>query len=277
MTWPLLERELRRALRHRRERQIRLWVTVIFAALACLFLLTNAGEIRSGWGAEFSHLLLLGGMILILQVPSYTAGVFAEERRNQTLGLLFLCGIGGAQLFLSKTLGAALVSFSRLLLLYPFLAIAFLGGGLSTDSFLAITCSLPVTLLFVFSVCVFASVCCREESTALALAVVLAFSLCLPVPLWLRISPDPINSLANQLLVLSPARATYLAATQLSTGSMAEFWTAALVSLLWSGLLLTAAAFVLERVWQDQPDRLSDSGWRARWSRWLRGNLPWRR
>jgi ABC-type transport system involved in multi-copper enzyme maturation permease subunit len=276
MTWPLLERELRRALRHRRERQIRLWGTVICAALASLFLLVNAGGNR-GWGMEFSHLLLFGGLILILQVPSYTAGVFAEERRNQTLGLLFLCGIGGTQLFLSKTLGAALVSFSRLLLLYPFLAIAFLGGGLSADLFLAITCSLPVTLLFVFAVCVFASVCCREESTALALAVALAFSLCLPVPLWLRISPDPINSLANQLLVISPARAPYLAATQLSTGSMAEFWTAATISLLWSGLILAAAAFVLERVWQDQPDRGAGGGGRAQWSRWLRGDWNWRR
>jgi len=251
-----------------------LWGTLGCAAVATLFLLSGGGSGTANWGKLFNQLLFWGGLVIILQVPSYTVGIFTEERRNQTLGLLFLCGIGSLPLFLSKTLGAALVSFSRLLLLYPFLAIAFLGGGLSLDMFLATTCSLPVALLFVFAVCVLASALCREESTAMFVAGLLAFGLCLPIPLWQRLATDPANSFANQLLFLSPARAPFLAATHLTTGTITEFWTALVISLLWSGLLLTSAGFVLSRVWQDQPDRLATAGGR-RWSPWVRGDARW--
>jgi ABC-type Na+ efflux pump permease subunit len=277
MTWPLIERELRAALRKRQLHQMRLWGTLACVAVAMLFLLFGSGPGRADWGRNFNQLLFWGGLILILQVPAYTVGIFAEERRNQTLGLLFLCGIKPVELFVSKTLGSALVSFSRLLLLYPFLAISFLGGGLSLDMFVATTCSLPVAMLFVFAVCVMASVLCREESTAMLVAVLLAFGLCLPVPLWQRLAVDPTNSLANQLLIFSPARGPFLAATHLSKGTMAEFWTATMISLGWSALLLAAAAFVLGRVWQDQTDRLAADNWRARWLRRVRGDALWRR
>lgn len=276
MTWPLIERELRTALRKPQLRQTRTSGTLACAALAALFLLIG-GSGATAWGKEFSRLLFWGGLLIILQVPTYTVGIFTEERRNQTLGLLFLCGIRPGDLFLSKTLGAALVSFSRLLMLYPFLALAFLGGGLSVDMFTAITISLPVVLLFVFSVCVLASVLCREDSTAMMLAGLLAFGICLPAPLWHRLIADPANTLAHQLLVLSPVRAPYLAATSVSSGTMGEFWTAAFISLGWSMLLLTLAAFVLGRVWQDQPDRLATAGWRAQWSQRVRGDAAWRR
>jgi ABC-type transport system involved in multi-copper enzyme maturation permease subunit len=180
MTLPLIERELRAALRQRKIIQTRLWGTVICAAVALLFLIFGGPSGGGDWGRDFNQLLLIGGLVLIAQVPGYTVGIFSEERRNQTLGLLFLCGIGGAELFLSKTLGAALVSFSRLLLLYPFLALAFLGGGLSLDMFVATTCGLPVAMLFIFAVCVLASVLCRDETTAMLVAILLGLGLCLP-------------------------------------------------------------------------------------------------
>jgi hypothetical protein len=275
MTLPLIERELRAALRQRKIIQTRLWGTVICAAVALLFLIFGGPSGGGDWGRDFNQLLLIGGLVLIAQVPGYTVGIFSEERRNQTLGLLFLCGIGGAELFLSKTLGAALVSFSRLLLLYPFLALAFLGGGLSLDMFVATTCGLPVAMLFIFAVCVLASVLCRDETTAMLVAILLGLGLCLPTMVWQRLAP--LSALANDLLVLSPARAPFLAATNLRGGTMTEFWTATMGSLLWSGLLLTVAALVLARVWQDQPERLAANGWRARWWQWVRGNAAWRR
>jgi ABC-type Na+ efflux pump permease subunit len=272
MNWPLIERELRRALRVQKIQQVRAWGTVGCAALACLFMLTGASSRGQGWGREFNSLLFLGGLVLIAQVPKYTVGIFAEERRNHTLGLLFLCGIGPLQLFLSKTLGAALVSFSRLLLLYPFLAIAFLGGGLSWQMFVATTCSLPLLLAYVFAVCVFASVLCREESTAMFVAVAIGAALAaLPVAFnWLCGG-------GQTLLLLSPASAPYLAANRLSTGTIQDFAWAALYSIGWTLALLAAAATVLARVWQDKPDHVAIGSWQARLAEAIRGNATWRR
>ena len=210
--------------------------------------------------------------MLIAQVPKYTVGIFAEERRNQTLGLLFLCGIGPLQLFLSKTLGAALVSFSRLLLLYPFLALAFFGGGLSWQMFVATTCSLPLLLAYVFAVCVFASVLCREESTAMFVAVLVGSGIAaMPVALnWLCGG-------GQVLLLVSPGYAPYLAAKHLSARTLQEFTSAAVFSAGWTLALLVAAAAVLGRVWQDQPDRFAADNWRTRLTEAVRGNSVWRR
>jgi hypothetical protein len=218
----------------------------------------------------------MGGLMLISQVPKYTVGIFAEERRNQTLGLLFLCGIGPLQLFVSKTLGAALVSFSRLLLLYPFLAIAFLGGGLSWQMFVATTCSLPLLLAYVFAACVFASVLCREESTAMLVAVLVGGGIAVvpPVLNWLLGGSQP---LFHALLVVSPGYAPYLAAKRLGAGTLHEFTVAAIFSAGWTLILLVAAAMVLARVWQDQPDRAVAGNWRARLAQAVRGNSAWRR
>jgi hypothetical protein len=271
MNWPLIERELRRALRVQNLQQVRVWGTVGCAALACLFMLTGSSSRGQGWGREFNTLLFLGGLILIAQVPKYTVGIFSEERRNHTLGLLFLCGIGPFQLFLSKTLGAALVSFSRLLLLYPFLAIAFLGGGLSWQMFVATTCSLPLLLAYVFAVCVFASVLCREESTAMFVAVAVGVGLAaLPIGLnWLFGG-------GQTLLLLSPASAPYLAANRLSAGTIQDFAWAAMYSIGWTLALLATAATVLARVWQDKPDHVAVGSWRARLAETIRGNATWR-
>ncbi len=272
MNWPLIERELRRALRVQKLQQVRAWGTVGCAALACLFMLTGSSSRGQGWGREFNSLLFLGGLLLIAQVPKYPVGIFAEERRNQTLGLLFLCGIGPLQLFLSKTLGAALVSFSRLLLLYPFLALAFLGGGLSWQMFVATTCSLPLLLAYVFAVCVFASVLCREESTAMFVAVAVGATL--------AVMPIALNWLfggGQTLLLLSPASAPYLAANRLSAGTIQDFAWAATYSIGWTLALLAAAAMVLARVWQDKPDQLAIGSWRARLAEAIRGNATWRR
>jgi ABC-type transport system involved in multi-copper enzyme maturation permease subunit len=178
MTWPLIERELRAALRKRELPKVRVRGTMICAAFTALYLLANFASNTRDWGANLNSLLFWGGLIIIFQVPKYTVGIFSEERRNQTLGLLFLCGIGPGELFLSKTLGAALVSFSRLLIVYPFFAISFFGGGVSLDVFIATIVSLPVLLLFVFSVCVLASVLCEEESTAMFVAVLIGVLLC---------------------------------------------------------------------------------------------------
>jgi hypothetical protein len=54
MNWPLIERELRRALRIQNLQQVRLWGTVGCAALAFLFLLTDTGSRRQGWGQQFN-------------------------------------------------------------------------------------------------------------------------------------------------------------------------------------------------------------------------------
>ena len=277
MTWPLIERELRTAWRKRRLHHTLIWGTAACAGLTALFLLFS--EDSRTWGRSLNLLLFFAGLFIISRVPSYTVGIFTEERRNQTLGLLFLCGINSVELFVSKTLGSALVSFNRLLLLYPFLAVSFLSGGLSVEQFVATAVSLPVLLFFVISVCTLASVLCQEESTAMFVASAVGLALCVTTPLIHLLSrlSGGSNAFIQQLLALSPARPAYLAFKQLSGGTMVEFWKAATISILWSGLMLLLAGFVLNRVWKDKSDTIVRGSWRARLRDWLHGDAAWRR
>lgn len=229
---------------------------MICAAFTALYLVVNFAASTREWGKSLNSLLFWGGLIIILQVPKYTVGIFAEERRNQTLGLLFLCGIRPVELFLSKTLGSALVSFSRLLIVYPFLAISFFGGGVSLDVFIATIFSLPVLLLFVFSVCVLASVLCQEESTAMFVAILIGVLLCFAPSLVYTLADSWANpdSSTTTLLVFSPALPAYVAAKHLGGATIGDFWLASGISVLWSLLILFIAGFVLSRVWQDKPE-----------------------
>lgn len=278
MTWPLIERELSVALRKQQTRRVRNWGTVICVAVTTLFLLFGAASGTSDWGKELNRLLFWGGLFIILQVPGYTVGIFAEERRNQTLGLLFLCGLGPWELFTSKTLGSALVSLSTLAILYPFFAISFFGGGVTWQWFLGAMCGLPVLLLFVFAICIIASVLCREESTALVVAFALAGVLCLTTPL-LHVFSKAFSDggpPGQDWLWLSPARPAYLLARNLAGGTIRELWISMAASVVWSVLALAAAGIVLNRVWQDKPDTETPS-WRAGLRDWLRGDAAWRR
>ena len=71
------------------------------------------------WGA-FVYCLFIG-------VRS-TADCVSEEKREGTLGLLFLSGLGASEVFASKLFSAALVAFGDLLALFPMLAVPFLIG-----------------------------------------------------------------------------------------------------------------------------------------------------
>jgi len=116
---PLIERELRVALRKQRPVQGRLKVAGLAVGGSFLFLFLGVPTNSNGLGRSLEQVLWLAGLYSILRVPMLTAGALAEERRNQTLGLLFLSGLGAGEVFASKFLSSALVAFTNLLALFP--------------------------------------------------------------------------------------------------------------------------------------------------------------
>ena len=112
---PLIERELRVALRKQRPAQARLKIAALSAGGVVLFLFLGAFTDSHSLGRNLEQLLCLAGLSFVLRTPMLTAGVLAEERRNQTLGLLFLSGLGAGEVFAGKFLSSA----TTLLMLRP--------------------------------------------------------------------------------------------------------------------------------------------------------------
>jgi ABC-type transport system involved in multi-copper enzyme maturation permease subunit len=275
----IIERELRVALRKRQpvRRRVRLAALAVGGSLLFVFLAAVAGD--PSLGHRLHQALCIAAAYLVLQTPQLTAGVFAEERRQQTLGLLFLSGLSALEVFASKLFSAALVAFSDLLVLFPLLALPFLMGGVSFDLFLATVCSLPSALVFVLAVCLLASVLTRDDGTATILAGVLLFLLCCAGPLVYlaqrQFSPAATSS--SVWLLLSPAYGPFLLWRGFGGTPVSEFWQNFWVTQAWSALCVGAAAVTLKSLWREREDEFGGLGWRARWQRWLHGEAPGRR
>lgn len=274
---PLIERELRVALRKQRPAKSRLKVAAVSAGGSVLFLLLGVLTGSRSLGRTLDQYLCAAALFFILQVPMLISGVLAEERRNQTLGLLFLSGLTPGEVFAGKFLSSTLIAFTNLLALFPMLALPFLIGGISFDVFLATICVLPVLMLLTLSLSLLASVLSRDDGTATVLAVTFAALLCLFTPaIYLAQSFfAPGAKLSLWWLRLSPAYGPYLVWGGLRFGlrgpAQHEFWQNILITLFWSSLAVAGSAFALKRLWQEREDQASLSGWQKRWSEFLHG------
>lgn len=281
---PLIERELRVALRKQRPAQARLKVAGAVAGGSVLLLLLGLLTGSRDPGRSLEQVLCVAGLYCVVRAPMLTAGVLAEERRNQTLGLLFLSGLGAGEVFASKFLSSALLAFTNLLAIFPMLALPFLTGGVSFDLFLATVCALPVLMLFALSVSLLASVLTREDGAAVILAVVLGALLCaLPPAIYLaqaHFSPGAAPSL--WLWRLSPAYGPHLVWSGLGkagfgAADQAEFWQNLPVTLGWSLAALGAAAFALKRLWRERETTHGSGGWGDWWRDLVHGSRERRR
>jgi ABC-type transport system involved in multi-copper enzyme maturation permease subunit len=277
---PLIERELRAALRKQRPERGRLKVAALAVGGSLLGLyFSHIGDRSAGQGTE--RIFYVAGLYFVLRAPMLTAGVLAEERRNQTLGLLFLSGLGAWEVFASKFLSSALIAFTNLLAIFPVLALPFLIGGVSYNLFVAIICALPVLMFFALAVSLLASVLTREDVAALVLANVMGALLCLlPPAIYFALSHFPaLGKPSLWWLRVSPAYGPYLVWEGFGSGfhgvEQAEFWQNLALTAGWSALALVAAAFALKRVWRE--DGVETGFWRKKWRELAHGGRESRR
>lgn len=278
---PLIERELRVALRKQSPRKLRFWGSLGMAVGASFVILMGNWTQSSEAGAMLFKILLVGALAGMLDVPRVMAGAFAAERENQTLGLLMLSGLHPLEIFLSKVVSAALVSTTLLLTLTPFLAVPFLAGGISFDHFLATLIALPNLLLLAIAVSLLASVACADTGTAQFMAKVSLAVLCvLPAAGYFLqktfasgTTPSPV------CLWLSPAFVPWSLFTGAarSPGLFAGFWASTAVTFGWSCASLLAAGITLNRVWRAEEAPADRASWRQRWRDAVHGTAASRR
>jgi hypothetical protein len=275
---PVVERELRLALRKHQALKSRFRVALIAGGVVGVALFFGLiGLSFTGHGLH--EILFLGGVYLAVIPPArISVGLFCEERRNQTLELLFLTGMGPGGLFTGKLLGGVLIASGELLALIPFMAVPFLSGGLSLDLFWASLACFPVLLLFTVAMGVLASVLSRDDGAALVIMVVLAGAICLAVPLPYYLGQVVAGAppFSADWLCLSPAYGPYLVAYNFAGVKPAVFWRAAEITLVWGLGGLALAAALLRRTWREEVSRTAPAGWRGKWNTWIRGSKAWR-
>jgi len=274
---PIIERELRVAARKRST----FWLRIVAALVAillgagCLVLTMagNPGSSAANLGREwFSSLTWLSLAASLSAGLFFTSDCLSEEKREGTIGFLFLTDLSSFDVVLGKLLATSLRGFYALLAVMPILAVTLLMGGVTGAQFWKTALSLVNALLFSLAAGLFVSAISRDSQKALAATLLL---------LVMLIGGGPVSDTICAALrqrpfrpVLSLSSPGFLFVTADAWGK-SPFWAALLVNQAVAWLLLGLTCRLLPRTWREKSARTAtvlDS-----WTHWWKFGGPKRR
>ena len=234
------------------------WWRVVAALVALVigcgfFAFTLAGA--GGFGPANMGKALFGTLTWLSLAVALAAGLFftsdclSEEKREGTLGFLFLTDLRGYDVVLGKLLSTSLRSFYALLAVFPILAVTLLMGGVAGAQFWMTLVALVNALFLSLAAGLFVSAISRESQKALAATLLLLLLLAGGGPAMdATFASIEKRSFEPVLSVSSPV---YLFVTANGWGGI-PFWPGLLVNQFIAWLLLGSACLLLPRSWQER-------------------------
>lgn len=284
---PIVERELRVAARRRGTYSVRVWVALAAMVVlsSALSWLSNRGVPTAAHGAYlFRALLVIGFVYCLLAGVRATADCLSEEKREGTLGLLFLTDLRSYDVVLGKLTAGSLNSIYGLVAILPVQAISLQLGGVTPGELLRSAILLLNTLLFSLATGLFVSALSRDERKAMFATVFALFLLTVApgvllmgLALFAGPSDDP---KALSVLALSPAFGLGYLLSDFGTVRVAPrwvFWLSTVWVALMSFVLLFVTARILPRLWQVRARKTKTEEFNERLEQRLYGEGPQRR
>jgi ABC-type transport system involved in cytochrome c biogenesis permease component len=246
---PVVERELRVASRRRGPYWSRFAAAMIGAGLAALTLLTTTGSNEDTGANLFAVVSTVVFLYAAVAGTLVTCDCLSEEKREGTLGLLFLTDLTGRDVVLGKLAATSVNVIYGMLAVVPMLAIPFVLGGVSHAEMLRVVL-VSINLLFFFlSVGLFVSSLCRQDNRALALSIIIALTLVVGGPLASQIPRFPFPDAA---VFSSPACGCFLAFDGLYRANPhSAFWGNVVLTDLYAWIFFCLACWIVRRSWQD--------------------------
>ena len=243
---PIVERELRERARWRSTYWVRGAAAFIATAVAMFVLMFMATATTGAIGhGMMDALAWLAFPFVVLEGLRHTADCLSAEKREGTLGLLFLTDLRGYDVVLGKFFASSLTSFYALLAMMPALAVPVLLGGVTGGEFWRLVLALMNALFFSLTTGMFVSSISRNERRAWVGTFVL-------IGLFVVVIPAVSKSLHVPIIwKFSPFTAFWLYDETSYTGSPDNYWSSLGCSHLLSWGWLGLASFLLPRVWQE--------------------------
>jgi ABC-type transport system involved in cytochrome c biogenesis permease component len=166
---PIVDRELRVAARNR----FTFWSRVFAAAFALvIFVLIQilAHQARGAFPAGQVEFAILKWMAFIFALSAglfLTSDCLSEEKREGTLGLLFLTDLRGYDVVLGKLLSQSLRAVYALLAAFPIMGLALLSGGVTGGEFWRSILVICNTLIFSLALGMLVSAISRDSTKAM--------------------------------------------------------------------------------------------------------------
>lgn len=229
---------------------------IAFAVFASLVLASNSPLARLG-----PQLLQLVTLFIFLECliagPRYTADCLSEERREGTLGLLFLTDLNGFDVVLGKLVSRSLGAVYNLTATIPIFALSVLFGGITGQQIFSISLVLVAATILSLSVGVFISSRGRtERGVILGCMLAAAGVVLLPLCLWkllVLVSNSGLGSALakapiDPLLWLSPVYAY----NQAQRGAVEEVLLSCGTEITLSFGLIAYACWHIQRTWSHE-------------------------
>ncbi len=278
---PIVARELRVAARKPGTFWLRLLVAFgVIVVVAWIFLVWQNQSQREVGRMIFGA--LAGGLMFycVFAGVRTTADCLSEEKREGTLGLLFLTDLRGYDVVLGKLVANSLTVFYGVLAVLPVMAIPLLLGGVTVGEFGRVALVLVNTLFFSLSAGMLASALCQNQRAAIGLTMllILLFAAGLPaLGAWVAWKQN--GAYPWPFLFASPVFSYYSAFDKMNPFGAAPgvagcYWSVGTVhGLGW--FFLALASGIVPRSWHDKV--VSQGGWRGRIRAGLEGDAATRR
>lgn len=267
------DRELRAAARQKATYRIR-WVTAAVFFGLLVWMLWVFGGFRSNVAGPrifqalssvtFFYCLIIGAM--------RTADCISWEKREGTLGLLFLTNLNSAEILAGKLCSSALAAVYGLFAVFPLLALTLMMGGVAFGHFWRTVLALLNAIFFSVAAGFAASVVSRRQFPAIARAIGLAlvFSVGLiGAAEAIRLARGPLLW-AEGIALFSPLYTFSAAEESRRMFGQNRYWLSLALVGAMSCSWLALAVWWLARTWRDRPKGARFSGRIALAQRWQR-------
>jgi ABC-type transport system involved in multi-copper enzyme maturation permease subunit len=273
---PIVARELRIAARRPGTYWVRSGAALAILVIGTWFFVMNQRQATQVIAMGLFS-ILTGSAVLycLLSGVWFTSDCLSEEKREGTLGLLFLTDLKGYDVVFGKLVATSLNGFYAVLAAVPILALPLLLGGVTGGEFARMALVVVNTLFFSLAVGICVSAMSRSPRKAMVTTflIILFFTAGLPAcGEWRSVAAKaPVPGKA--WLMPSTGFSYYLAFDAPYKAGAHEFWWSVAVIHALGWMALALASLIAPRAWQDRPAGAQTLRWRERWRGWSYGNL----
>jgi ABC-type transport system involved in multi-copper enzyme maturation permease subunit len=271
---PIVARELRVAAR-RRGTYVTRFVIAVGALVLGGFIFLMEMDARPQLLGQFLFrgLSVLALFYCLATGRRSTADCLSEEKREGTLGLLFLTDLRGYDIVFGKLAATSLNGFYGLLAVFPVLAIPLLMGGVTNGEFWRMVLVLVNTFLLSLAIGIFVSALSRDFRKAMGGNFLLLFLLTWGGPACAGLIAffSPSHHVVRELVIVSPCYSFVFGYDVLYKVHARDFWLSSAIVFGLTCLLVLLAAWIVPHSWQDRPARAGKSRWRNFWQAWSFG------
>lgn len=256
---PIVARELRVSSRRWGTYVLRLGAAtsaIALAALIYLFIARGGNTPPAEWGKViFGVLSGFAFLYALLIGVRVTSDCISSEKREGTLGLLFLTDLKGLDIVLGKLAASALDSVYALVATLPVLAIPILLGSVTIGTIWRTMASLLVTALFSVCTGMFVSAISINERKATAGTFLLICFISVGIPIGILILGAYLGTdeIFRWFYTLSPGTSiTAAIVNDPKEIPWAMYWISLVLAVSYAIIFTGIAAYIVPRIWQQR-------------------------